>query len=174
VRVWLRPLEPNDSEALHRWHLDHEFSVLDGVIYPTSLAEWEEFVRDAPAASFGDVVLGVGTDVDGLLGYVSLKRTRPEDRSSEFGIALAREHWQQGYGRDATLTLLRFAFREMNLHRVSLTVTDYNERARGMYEACGFREEGRLREAKFCDGRYCDNVVMGILDREFRELDQGI
>jgi RimJ/RimL family protein N-acetyltransferase len=172
-RVWLRALEPGDAQALHRWHLDHELSVLDGVLYPTTLGEWEEFVAKAPAVSFGDVVLGAGTDADGLIGYVSLRRTRPEDRSSEFGIALAREHWQQSYGRDDTLTLLRFAFREMNLHRVSLTVTDYNDRARGMYEACGFREEGRLREAKFRAGRYCDNVVMGILDREFQEIDSA-
>jgi len=165
--VTLRALEPADAEDLHRWHLDHEFSLLDGVSYPASRGAWEEFVASATGPSSTGVTLGIEIEPSKLAGYISLKRVRLEDRTAELGIAIAREFWDQGYGRDATRTLLRFAFREMNLHRVSLTVADYNERARRMYESCGFKEEGRLREARFRDGEYRDNIVMGILDREF-------
>ncbi|HIC94568.1 MAG TPA: N-acetyltransferase, partial [Anaerolineae bacterium] len=68
--------------------------------------------------------------------------------------------------------LLGFAFREMNLHRVYLSVHDYNERAIRCYEKCGFRHEGRLREALFRDGRYHDELMMGILREEFEELNR--
>ena len=90
-----------------------------------------------------------------------------EDRNADFGIAIERGHWDQGYGTDATRTILRFAFTEMNLHRVSLGVLDYNARARRCYEKCGFREEGRVREHHFHDGRWHDQIMMGILQHEF-------
>lgn len=167
--VTLRALEPADAEALYTWHLDHEFSVLDGVIYPTSRASWDEFVAKRVTPSFDGVVLGIEIEPVELIGYVSLKRTKAEERSADFGIAIRKENWSQAYGRDVTITILRFAFNEMNLHRVTLTVLDYNERAQRLYKACGFREEGRLREAKYRDGRYCDEIVMGILKREFCE-----
>jgi RimJ/RimL family protein N-acetyltransferase len=168
-RITLRALERGDAAELHLWHADHEFSLLDGVVYPVSQMAWEEFVAAATKPSYERVVLGIEIEPARLIGYVALKRGSSEARNAELGIAIERAHWNRGYGRDSTRTLLRFAFLEMNLHRVSLTVADYNERARRMYAACGFREEGRLREAKFRAGRYSDDVVMGILDREFHE-----
>lgn len=166
-RVRLRALEPEDAEQLYRWHLDHEFSVLDGIVYPTSRAQWQESLQSRVNPSSAGVTFGIEDGAAELIGYVALKRIRREDRNAEFGIAIKRDRWQQGYGRDATMTLLRFAFTEMNQHRVSLTVADYNDRARHVYESCGFKEEGRLREALYREGRYCDNVLMAILDREF-------
>lgn len=166
-RVTLRALEPADAEQLYHWHLDHEFSVLDGCLYPTSRVSWEEFVKARCTPSMGEIFLGIEIESDEFIGYTALKRVKPEDRNADFGIAIKRERWAQQYGRDATMTLLRFAFAEMNLHRVTLGVLDYNKRAQRMYRACGFREEGRLREAKFRDGRYCDEVIMGILRSDF-------
>ena len=64
--------------------------------------------------------------------------------------------------------MLRFAFEELNLHRVSLTVLDTNERAIACYRKCGFVEEGRLREDWYQEGRYHDLIVMGVLAPEFR------
>jgi len=44
---------------------------------------------------------------------------------------------------------------------------DYNVRAIRAYEKCGFAVEGREREAALVDGSCHDDVIMGILDREF-------
>jgi RimJ/RimL family protein N-acetyltransferase len=57
----------------------------------------------------------------------------------------------------------------MNLHRVELEVFDYNSRAIRCYEKCGFKLEGRRREAMFRDGRYHDALIMAILREEFEE-----
>jgi RimJ/RimL family protein N-acetyltransferase len=46
-------------------------------------------------------------------------------------------------------------------------VVDYNQRAIRAYEKCGFVVEGREREAAFVDGRWYDDVMMGMLDWEF-------
>jgi RimJ/RimL family protein N-acetyltransferase len=132
-------------------------------------ADWQAFVEGVTAGVDGDLTVGIETEAGELIGYARLKGIRKQDRSADFGIAIKRESWSRGYGRDATRTLLRHAFIAMKLHRVSLTVVEYNERALRMYEAVGFRVEGRMREARLRDGRYWDNIVMGVLESEFRE-----
>jgi len=81
-----------------------------------------------------------------------------------------KRFWSNGYGTDAVLTILGFAFEQMNLHRVSLGVIEYNERGYTCYKKCGFVEEGRSRDATHRDGRYWDIIRMGILRSEFEAL----
>ena len=164
----LRALDTSDAETMWLWYQDHEFSVLDGAIYPSSRSTIEEFLRSLPAPSFGDVSLGIETHEGALIGIIRLKRVRAEDRSADFGIAIAKPWWNRGYGTDATETILRFAFEEMRLHRVSLTVQDHNARARRVYEKCGFVEEGVLRQRRWRFGRWIDVIAMSILEDEYR------
>jgi len=171
ARVRLRALEPTDVDAIWTWHQDHEFHVLDGWTYPASRKQIADLVDAVGESTFQNVWLGIETETAALIGYTTLKRARPEHRSAEFGIAIERGHWNAGYGTDATQTLLRFAFAEMGLHRVELDVLDTNTRAQRVYEKCGFQVEGRARESRFRDGRWCDTIRMSILDREFAASD---
>ena len=61
------------------------------------------------------------------------------------------------------------AFEELNLHRVSLRVYTFNERAMKSYAKLGFVEEGRLRQAMFRHGAWHDVVLMAILADEWFE-----
>jgi RimJ/RimL family protein N-acetyltransferase len=56
----------------------------------------------------------------------------------------------------------------MNLHQVRLNVYENNARTIRACGKWGFHEEGRLREATYCRGRYHDMLLIGILSREFR------
>jgi RimJ/RimL family protein N-acetyltransferase len=94
-----------------------------------------------------------------------------ENRRAELGIMIGeKEYWGHGFGTDTMLTLLRFAFEQMNLHKVTLGVFEFNERGLAMYTKLGFVEEGRFREDLFQDGRYWDLVRMSILRREYEAL----
>ena len=63
--------------------------------------------------------------------------------------------------------ILRYAFDELNLKRVTLNVFDYNPRAIRSYEKAGFKLEGRQREALHKDGQRYDILYMGILRDEW-------
>ena len=64
------------------------------------------------------------------IGMCGLHRARPEDRGAELGIMIGdKSFWSNGYGTDTVQTLLRFAFEQMNLHKVALGVFEFNERA---------------------------------------------
>jgi hypothetical protein len=53
------------------------------------------------------------------------------------------------------------AFGTLGLHRVALSVFEFNERAIRSYVSCGFVTEGRARQAIWRDGRWWDEP-MGI------------
>jgi RimJ/RimL family protein N-acetyltransferase len=63
--------------------------------------------------------------------------------------------------------ILQYAFMELNLHRVSLDVFDYNPRAIHSYEKVGFKMEGRQRGILLREGKRWDMVFMGILRKEW-------
>jgi RimJ/RimL family protein N-acetyltransferase len=63
--------------------------------------------------------------------------------------------------------LLGHAFDGLGLHRLSVRVLSHNARAIRAYEKCGFVFEGRERESALIDGAWHDDVIMGLIDREF-------
>ncbi len=63
--------------------------------------------------------------------------------------------------------ILKYGFNELNLHRIQLTVFEYNERGIALYEKLGFRREGVFREFMLREGRRYDMYLYGLLRREW-------
>lgn len=76
---------------------------------------------------------------------------------------------RKGYGSQALSMLLRFAFAELNLFRVSAALAEYNEPALGLFRKFGFVEETRRREALQRDDRRWDLFGYGLLRSEWSE-----
>jgi RimJ/RimL family protein N-acetyltransferase len=104
---------------------------------------------------------------DKVLGDIGLEM--PGHHGDAFvGIGIGEpEYWNKGYGSDAMQILLRYAFLELNLHRVSLDVFEYNPRAIRSYEKVGFKAEGRYRQYLKREGRRWDMIFMGITSQEW-------
>jgi RimJ/RimL family protein N-acetyltransferase len=108
---------------------------------------------------------------DRIIGEVGLEGISFSRGDSYVGIGIGeRDYWGRGYGTDAMNVILRYAFTELNLQRVSLTVFEYNPRAIRSYEKCGFKAEGCSREAFQREGRRWDILHMGILRDEWEAL----
>lgn len=111
---------------------------------------------------------------DRLLGLMDLEIPDWPHRDAWVSIGLGdRADWGQGYGTDAMRVMLRFAFIELNLHRVSLSVFEYNPRALRSYLKIGFVVEGSLRERLRRDGRRWDMLLMGVLREEWEKASAG-
>lgn len=115
---------------------------------------------------------GVRTLVDDkLIGEINLEVVNWSGRDAFLGINIGqRENWGKGYGTEMMKLMLHFAFTEINLRRVTLTVFEYNPRAIHTYEKVGFRHEGRLRKLLNRAGRRWDMLYMGILREEWLEM----
>ena len=84
------------------------------------------------------------------------------------GIGAAEDR-RKGYGTQALQMLLRFAFAELNLFRVTALVPEYNEGAITLLKKAGFSEEVRRRKAMERDGRRWDLLMFGLLNDEWRD-----
>jgi RimJ/RimL family protein N-acetyltransferase len=75
----------------------------------------------------------------------------------------------KGYGSEALGMALRYAFAELNLHRLEAIVPEYNQAALRLFERAGFVPEVRQRQALARDGRRWDLLRLGILKQEWEE-----
>ena len=78
-----------------------------------------------------------------------------------------KKNQNQGIGSFAIKKILQHAFLNMNLHRVELTVLSDNDRARHVYEKCGFKKEGIKRKSNFKNGVFVDTYFYAILKEDF-------
>jgi RimJ/RimL family protein N-acetyltransferase len=103
------------------------------------------------------------------VGHIRLHDLSWHDRRARMAMGIYdRRFWSHGYGTEALRLLLRHAFEELALHRVDLRVLAYNARAIRSYEECGFVREGVERERALVDGVWHDDVIMAILEQEYR------
>ena len=83
------------------------------------------------------------------------------------------EFRRKGYGSQALNLLLRYAFGEMNLYRVTAVVPAYNLGAMRLFQKFGFMEEVRRRKVLHRDGEFWDAIGFGLLNAEWRESVQA-
>ena len=167
-KVVLRPVEREDLKALHDLASNVELVMLGSSEWtPTPLAtyekEFDEHVKDEDKSEF---VIEADGKIIGDIGLHRWKNRRAGTATLGVGISHP-DYVGKGYGRDAINVLLDWAFRIQNFRRISLETMAINERAIHAYRACGFVEEGRLREHEYWNGKYVDVICMGILRTEW-------
>ena len=86
----------------------------------------------------------------------------------EVSIYIGEQKWQEKeYASDALQLLLKYGFKELNLHRIHAIIFEYNESRIKFFEKNRFKLEGRHREVRFWDGKFHDELIYGILDYEY-------
>ncbi|MDP6454839.1 MAG: GNAT family protein [SAR202 cluster bacterium] len=174
--IRLTALTRDDVPTMIRWHHDSEFARLfdSNPAYPKTedmLNQWLDRRQKASDAFIFAIRL---LDDDGLLGVVEIDGIEWTNQVGWMSIGLGDSpNWGKGYGNEATRLVLGFAFNELNLHRVQLTVFDYNQRAINMYEKLGFQREGVYREFLQRDGRRFDMYLYGLLRHEWDAREKG-
>ncbi|MFL6175089.1 MAG: GNAT family N-acetyltransferase [Ornithinibacter sp.] len=174
-RVMLRAFRDDDRAARqrHGWHREIERGYgADTRTRAMSDEEAEAWLGHlAAAAARGATSWAVESEGE-LVGAAFLSDLREGDRKARLAVGMyAPQFLGRGMGREAIRLVLRHAFGTLGMHRVDLKVLHFNERAIAAYRACGFVEEGRERESCWVDGHWHDDIVMGVLDREFGAVD---
>jgi RimJ/RimL family protein N-acetyltransferase len=176
-RIQLTALTEDDIPTLVRWYQDPDFLRLfdSRPAYPKTPAElskWlEELAKDKDTFAFAVRPL----DGDELLGYLEVDGVDWQHGACGMGLGFGDpSNWGQGYGYEATELGLRYAFYELNMHRVTITVFGFNERSMALAEKAGFQQEGVFRERLQRDGKRYDMLLYGILRHEWEaRLEQG-
>jgi RimJ/RimL family protein N-acetyltransferase len=170
-RIYFRPLELSDERLLRRWINDPRIWRYLLQRRPTTEQGEREYLeslgKNGKDYNFGIVA----KDGDRLIGSTALRDIDPVARSATFGILIGEVDLHgQGYGTEATQLALKFAFCELNLHRLQLSVFGNNWRAIRVYQKAGFVSEGCLRQAAYRDGQYVDEYRFAILREEWDRM----
>lgn len=171
-KVRLRSLREDDLQPLESWWNDSTWLVFQKTkIVPAPSSSTFEMFRtwsnNKDASGYGFSVEEI--ESERLVGHVALWGIDPVVRSGTLGIMIGGQHVEQGLGTDAMRVVLRFAFEELGLNKIELSVWEFNSRALRTYEKVGFLVEGTRRAATFHAGRYWAQIQMGILKSEFLE-----
>lgn len=168
-KVRLTAVTKDDLPVMSRWWSDAGFlRHYDAV--PAFPKSEQQLLKRLEAGQGGETFLfGIRpVSDDHLLGLLEFDGILWTHGTTFLSIAIGDEaHRRRGYGYDAMQLALKYAFHELNLYRVCLTVFAYNDPAIGLYQKLGFVQEGVYREHLSRDGRRYDMILFGLLRREW-------
>ena len=176
-RIRLRAIEREDLPRFVVWLNDPEVRQNLQLFQPLSLAQeegWFKEILQRPVEEQPLVIEIKTAEGWQAAGNVGLFAIRNADRAAEIGIFIGEKNfWGQGYGTEGMRLMLKHGFKELNLNRIFLRVYETNLRGIRSYEKAGFKQEGRLRQDRFMDGKYIDVILMSVLRSEWKEIESG-
>ena len=170
--VALGTLDASMLPMLERWENDPLSVELGGAAFAPMAAtriaaEWGTLLAGERTAWAGFSILAL-PDLRPV-GHLNLRDFGTPHRTAEFGIMIGDPADRgRGFGTEATRLALRHAFDVLGVHNVWLDTVSTNPAAIRAYEKAGFREVGRIREARRIGGALADVVLMDCLPGDLR------
>ena len=114
------------------------------------------------------VTFGVRTKDGALIGSFGINFLSPYHRVANLGAMINEpDYWGGGYGTDALLLLVDYAFGWLDMRRLWLDTMSSNARVLRQMQKVGFTLEARLRSVAIADGQWNDEVVFGLMRDEW-------
>jgi RimJ/RimL family protein N-acetyltransferase len=166
-RLNLRAFEETDAAALAAYRNHPEVA---------KLQTWEGYTLEQAQNLIAQIQLleqptagawyQIAVTLEGrLIGDLAFKL---EDRQAELGFSFNPDYQRQGYAFEAASALLEYAFLRLKLHRIHATTDPRNTSSMRLLEKLGFRQEGHLHENLWFKGAWVDDVLYGLLAREWK------
>ncbi len=169
-RLILRQIVIADADGMFDYRTTSEVARYQS--HPKSMEQTRSFIKglsvvelDTPDTWFQLAITQRSSDA--LIGDCGLHFLKDEPRQAEVGITLAHMHQRQGYATEALHAVLELLFDNLEKHRVFASVDPRNEAAIALFKRVGMRQEAHFVESLWFDGAWADDVVFGLLRREW-------
>lgn len=169
----LRAIEEKDLELLQKWANDPVTQ--DGIgelHFPSSMDFHTAWFQNLRSDRLNQRFVVDVPDI-GIIGISSIMNIDWRNRHAWHGLVLGEANCRgKGYGIDAIMATMRFAFDELNLARLDGSMIEYNKLSLSTYcgKRLGWKEEGRRRNYYFRKGRYWDQILVGVTQQDYLEL----
>jgi ribosomal-protein-alanine N-acetyltransferase len=121
-------------------------------------------MRDKREYSFG--IFDSSTSI--LVGHISLYSIKRLPFQSGFvGYSIDEQQIGKGFATEAVKLVLKFAFKDLGLHRIEAYVSPKNTGSIRVLEKAGLQREGLLKELLYINGVWEDHYMYAILEKEF-------
>lgn len=171
-RIYLRALEPDDYKVSYKWRNDPDIqNLVGGHKYFVSMEKERKWV-EAAINDNNRIVLAVCLKSTGkYIGNIMLQGIDWINRTASIPILLGdKEEWGKGYGTEARMQMLTFAFKERGLESIRDLVLEDNHVSIKLHERCGYVKEGTLRNSVFKNGRFYNQIIMAVLKDDFEKV----
>lgn len=177
-RIYLREVNAGDiTQDYYNWMHDEEINrYMETRFFPQSAEQIEQYVKamtDDPNQFFFAICKKdikfqrdcYGSECENAhIGNVKLGPVDWIHRRGDVSLFIGqRDLWGQGYATEAIKLVCDFAFKRINLHKVTAGVYSENQASIAAFTKAGFETEGRRIGQYFIDGHYDDLVLMGRL-----------
>lgn len=168
-RLRLELLDEKDEVDILRWRNDRD--IIDslfsyrGVTLSEHRNWFERYIKSDTRIEF----VIYKKDDGKKIGTIGLSSIDYRNQKAEYGILIGeKSEWGKGYAKEASLVILEYGFKELNLSKIYLRVFFDNTNAVYLYENLGFTREGVLRRDVFKKGNFKDVLAMSILRDEWK------
>jgi ribosomal-protein-alanine N-acetyltransferase len=170
-RIFLRPMRAKDWRSWSRLRLSsRDFLVPWEPTWPADALTRHAYRRRV-RAQIAESRQGLGYTLHifrhqdhALLGAITLGQIRRGVAlTATLGYWIGEPHARQGYMAEAMELVMRFAFRELGLHRLEAACLPSNEASQALLKRLGFREEGMARGYLRIAGEWRDHLLFARL-----------
>lgn len=167
-KVSLLPVENEHAILLCKWANDHRVRRLGRSILPKSHHMMEEYIikqNDSEKM----ILLMIYHRKDGaLIGDINLQAIDYYNRNAWIEITIGEiDYWGKGLGTESAKLIIKYAFNEMNLHKIYAEISALNIGSQKAVEKIGMTKEANLKDGYYIDGRYRDVYIYSVLESDF-------
>ena len=171
-KVILRPVEETDLPLFQKWMNDYEVTQYLRQIFPVSMEDQKDWLQRNLKQSNDKVTLAlVDRKTKKLIGSMGLHSIDYIAGTAITGSVIGdKKYWGKGYGTEAKMMLLEFAFNELNLRKIYSYVIAYNERSLAYAKTCGYVEEARIPDHYSKGGKFWDQIILAVYRTSWEKL----
>jgi [ribosomal protein S5]-alanine N-acetyltransferase len=166
-RIFLREVRNEDvNDAYYRWMNDGEITkYLESRYYPNSLESLKEYVNNNKNNDLNVFFAIVLKENKYHIGNIKLGPINWIHRFADVGIIIGeKNYWGKGYGTEAIKLVADYAFYTLNLNKLNSGCYAVNRASIKAFEKAGFAQEGVKKKQYFFEGKYIDDVQLGLLN----------
>ncbi len=163
TRVRLRIITEDDAPTLATWMNDPETTQYITRFLPVTIAAQREWIEKLYKTNDNFVFGLETTEGDTLIGTMGIHSVKYQHGTATTGAVIGnKEYLGKGYGSEAKMLLLKYAFDTLGLRKIGAVVYSFNERSLAYQKKCGYKVEGVLKNQHFINGQFCDEVLLAV------------
>lgn len=173
ARLYLRDVRIADAKGNYlRWMNDLEVTrYLESRFYPASQAALEEYIATIRNNRDNFFFAMVVNRTERHIGNIKVGPVNWIHRVGDIGLLIGeKDCWGKGFATEAIGLVVQFAFDSLNLHKLTASCYSSNVGSIRAFERAGFAREGIRKQQFHSNGRYVDQVMLGMVRQEGIEL----
>lgn len=171
-KVTLRPPDETDAQRFIDWFADLEVTRYLGTTFPLHLDAEKETLKKL-GESKTDVFWVIEAEGKAI-GAIGIHQIAWIDAHGITGIVIGdKSCWRKGYASEAMALRTEYAFRQLNLHKLSTFTFLENEGSKRALMKSGYRQIGTQKEHFWRDGAWHDTWMAELLRSDWEKQHTG-